>query len=315
MTIPLLKQVAHKLLFPAIEAVNLCILKFIGLSQRRTMRQLRFSGQDRVLVIAPHPDDETLGCGGAIGLHIESGDDLRLVIVTDGRRSRAGGLDEDVMVELRAHEAMDAADVFNRQRHLPTGNFELYHLGLPEGQWIEGELIEILQRQISEWEPTIIYTTSCVDFHPEHLRVAHSLARALQSLPPAQLHTLKIRAYELQVPLTPDLANVFANIITTQKNKMEALAAYRTQQGSFLWVRRYSRYLRAAFNTRVPIEVFWEMNAQQFTPVHLQGSVAPGFRSIRLRPFTDVLPWVMGKRSRRDLREVANREQFGGECR
>ncbi len=39
----------------------------------------------KVLVIAPHPDDETLCCGGILARHVERGDDVRVLIVTDGR--------------------------------------------------------------------------------------------------------------------------------------------------------------------------------------------------------------------------------------
>src|SRR5215203_2972550 len=116
---------------------------------------------------------------------------------------------------------------------------------LPEGSWRMVELIDILIRQITEWKPTIIYTTSRVDFHPEHLRVACALAIVLQSW--HVIPMIKIRAYELQVPLTPKLANVYADIGCSNSKKREALAQYRSQQGSFLWVRRHSRYLQAIF--------------------------------------------------------------------
>ena len=38
----------------------------------------------RVLVFAPHPDDETIGCGGSLALHAKAGDPVKVVILTDG---------------------------------------------------------------------------------------------------------------------------------------------------------------------------------------------------------------------------------------
>src|SRR5438128_8229694 len=39
---------------------------------------------ERLLVLAPHPDDEVIGCGGLIALHLRDGRQVRIVIVTDG---------------------------------------------------------------------------------------------------------------------------------------------------------------------------------------------------------------------------------------
>src|SRR5215203_6825970 len=100
----ILKPLAHTAIFPAVELANLGILKLLGILHRANARRISFTGDDKVLVLAPHPDDETLGCGGIIPLHLQAGDDVRIAIVTDGRRSHAGGLDADAMAALRARE-------------------------------------------------------------------------------------------------------------------------------------------------------------------------------------------------------------------
>ena len=45
-----------------------------------------------VLVIAAHPDDETLGCGGTVARHVEAGDRVKVIFVSDGVSSREGKL-------------------------------------------------------------------------------------------------------------------------------------------------------------------------------------------------------------------------------
>ncbi len=44
----------------------------------------------KVLVIAAHPDDEVLGCGGTIARHATMGDDVHLLLVADGLERLAG---------------------------------------------------------------------------------------------------------------------------------------------------------------------------------------------------------------------------------
>ena len=43
---------------------------------------------DSVLVVAAHPDDEVLGCGGTILRHVEAGDQVEILIVAEGATSR-----------------------------------------------------------------------------------------------------------------------------------------------------------------------------------------------------------------------------------
>ena len=38
----------------------------------------------KILVVAAHPDDETLGCGGAIAKHSNEGDEVKVIVMTDG---------------------------------------------------------------------------------------------------------------------------------------------------------------------------------------------------------------------------------------
>ena len=54
----------------------------------------------RVLVLAAHPDDEVLGMGGTIAVHTDAGDDVRIVVVTDG--SKLGAVSDFAVGPLEA---------------------------------------------------------------------------------------------------------------------------------------------------------------------------------------------------------------------
>src|SRR5437879_6354637 len=65
---------------------------------------------NRVLVLAPHPDDESIGCGGALCLHQQRGDAISVVFLTSGERGLPGMAEESVR-SLREAEAASAAEV------------------------------------------------------------------------------------------------------------------------------------------------------------------------------------------------------------
>jgi LmbE family N-acetylglucosaminyl deacetylase len=291
-----LKWLAHRALFPLVEGIYAAGFALAGRLLRPGVRLSTPTGNERVLVIAPHPDDETLGCGGTIALHSRAGDNVCVLIVTDGGSSRAGGLGREEMRWRRHDEAASAMSAL--------APVELMQLGLPEGMWPPEELAAPLSALIARLKPTFIYTTSCVDFHPEHLKVARVVAQALDALP-EQIETL-VRVYELQVPLTPALANVAVGISATERAKEHTLAEYATQAASFGWVPRHARYLRKLYGMQSTIEVFWEMRPVEYRLLMSSfPGVKPSFRSIRARPFSDGLAWTVGLRARTSLKRIA----------
>src|SRR5258705_520985 len=84
------------------------------------------AGRTRVLVIAPHPDDE-LGCGGTLLLHARAGDEVHVAYVTDGRGSGVGGLTPDEMARRRKEEAAAVTPVLRLAG--------MRWLGLREYEW------------------------------------------------------------------------------------------------------------------------------------------------------------------------------------
>lgn len=287
--------------FPAVEGLWTLGFACIGRSLRPGAHLSVPDGSERVLVIAPHPDDETLGCGGTIALHFDTGDAVCVLVVTDGGSSRAGGLSREEIRPLRRAEAKSAV---SRLLNLDDAGSFLQLLDLPEGRWSPAQLEVPLRNLLESFRPSLVYTTSCVDFHPQHLKVAESVANTLASLPG---HTCRaIRIYELQVPLTPVLANVMVDVTAVSARKYAALREYRTQVGSFRWVPRAARYLRALYRRRGTIELFWELEPRQFCRLMASyKEMRPQFRSIRMRPFSDGLAWLVGLRPRRALKHLA----------
>ena len=286
------KRAARQILFPLAEGAWAAAFALAGRLLRPHASLLTFTGRDRVLLLAPHPDDETLAAGGTLALHHAAGDQVCVVIVTDGSRSRAGGIDPATM---RAARQLEATQALAR-----LGALELVQWGLPEGAWAAEDLLARLVPLLHTLRPTLIYTPSCVDYHPEHRRVAAGVAAALTAWADGVCQA--VRVYEVSVPLTPILVNRLADIGPTYAAKWHALQAYRSQRATFGSLPRHTRYLRALYRVPGPVEAFWELAPAAFVARMAQGAADPyPYRGLRLRPFSDGLAWLNGLKARKQL--------------
>ncbi len=99
--------------------------------QQILVRQSRLLETGRVrhtVVIAPHPDDETLACGGLIHQRVQAGARVAVVFLTDGSRNTGDlRLEYSAARDLRAREALAAL------RHLGVGERDTHFANLPDG--------------------------------------------------------------------------------------------------------------------------------------------------------------------------------------
>lgn len=123
----------------------------------------------RVLVLAPHPDDETIGCGGLLAQLAALGVPAKVLLVSDG--SGAGALQAGA-AETRQHEFRAAL-----QR---LGGMDCELLGLPDGALEQvADLPAQLRRVIQAFAPNWVFGPSARDPHRDHRAVAAALAQVL----------------------------------------------------------------------------------------------------------------------------------------
>lgn len=262
------------------------------------------AGEGRVLVLAPHPDDEVAGCGGTIALHGRAGDEVTVLVAGDGRRSRALDLPPPEVAELRRGECRLASERLGVRR--------LEQLGLPEGDWSIGQLMPHLDRLLVELCPGIVYAPSLLDGHPEHLRLAMALSRVLEARL-AERSPL-VRVYEVQIPLTPLLTNLVFDVSPVRDVLVSALAAHASQRGSLdrtLRARAITARLHAVSRGRAeepPLaEPFWGMSARAYVKLHGDRAEVSGLAGLRARPLLDPVAYLTGHADRRRLRACAER--------
>ena len=117
------------------------------------------------LVLAPHPDDETLGCGVTIMRKIEAGQPVQVVIATDGRHSHhSAKISASELAGIRQREAIDACRV------LGLAADKVRFLEYEDQALLCGvaALTNQLRQIIVEIGPQEIYLPSAIDSNPDH---------------------------------------------------------------------------------------------------------------------------------------------------
>lgn len=176
-----------------------------------------------VLVVVPHPDDEALGCGGALIKHGDQGDRVKVVFVTDGAAGDALGYyaGQDYLA-LRRDEARQAAAIL--------GVDELVFWDYPDGKLSEApDLAERLEALFEADRPDIIYRPSALEIHPDHWALGVGVDKALRRYKPAIIDF----CYEIWATVRPTHV---IDITPVWEVKCKAVEQYESQL-------RYNDYL------------------------------------------------------------------------
>ena len=191
---------------------------------------------ERVLVVAAHPDDEVLGCGGAVASHARRGDEVSVLIMAEGATSRATTQDEAEaaeVAELRAaaREAAKALGV-NPPRML----------GLPDNRLDEVALLDVIkpiEDIVSEFAPDTVYTHHAGDLNIDHQTVHRAVLTACRPLPGSSVTAIytfeTLSSTEWGQPDAGEtfIPRRFIDISSTMDVKLAALACYAGEMRPF----------------------------------------------------------------------------------
>ena len=172
----------------------------------------------RALVLAPHPDDETIGCGGTLAVLAASGCSVEVVVVSDGEGSTSSGGDAAATAARRRDDATRAC------AHL--GSRPPRFLGLPDGGVGEAidELAALLRPIIEDSRPEVVFLPWPLDAHPDHQAVGRAFAAALPD--PA----IEVWCYEVWSALIP---NRIVDVTRSWPAKRSAIEEHRGPDDAF----------------------------------------------------------------------------------
>lgn len=156
----------------------------------------------KVLAIAPHPDDESVGCGGSLAAHAAAGGIVEILYCTSDGQPRDG-------------EAQRAAGVLGASHAASLG----YAVGTLESQ---KELPKKLAEALDERKPDVMCVPFVIDNHADHRALNLALIEAAK----IRKFDMMVYAYPVWLPLYP---NVLIDIGGTWEKKKEAIACYASQ--------------------------------------------------------------------------------------
>ena len=189
-----------------------------------------------ILVIAAHPDDEVLGCGGTMARLASEGAAVSILILANGLTSRADfdGDKERELLRIHHGRARRAADLL--------GATEVAFAGFPDQKMDALPLLEITQaieREVARLRPEIVFTQHGGDLNMDHVVAFRATMTATR--PMAGNCVKKLYAYE--IPSSTDWAfrqfspafspNVFMDIEGSLEKKIAAMQIYESEVREF----------------------------------------------------------------------------------
>ena len=184
-----------------------------------------------ILVISPHPDDETLGCGGTLLKHVSCADSIHWLIVT----------------EMQVGQGFSSLDLSTRAKEIDSvqkvyGFSSVTHLGFPTtglDQIALSDLVQSISEVITEILPAVLYLPFGGDAHSDHRIVFDSVVASAKWF--RQPSIRKILAYETlsetdivsRLTDEPFKPNVFVEMTDFLQTKIDIMELYKSEFGQF----------------------------------------------------------------------------------
>ncbi|WP_305862896.1 PIG-L deacetylase family protein [Helicobacter cholecystus] len=181
----------------------------------------------QVLIIAVHPDDETLGAGGTLLRHIKQGDDVHCIFCTD--IFEEDGFSQEAVLR-REEEIAQICSIYNFT--------SVYRLGLKTmkiDEYTKSELIGKFSRIFKEIAPHIIYLPFCDDVHSDHRCIFEAAFSCTKSFRYPSIQRVLMMETLSETEFAPSLAhrsfipNVFVDITEFIEKKCQIMQIYKSE--------------------------------------------------------------------------------------
>lgn len=188
----------------------------------------------KVLVVAAHADDEILGCGGTMARHVDQGDEVSVIFLTDGVGSRSKRSSGATDAGDRESAAEKALGIIGAKRQAS--------LNLPDNasdQLARLEVTQALETALEGNLPDLIYTHHGGDLNIDHRRALESVLttfRPQSAKGPKAIYSFEVAsstAWQGQSLAPAFNPNHYVNITAQLERKIAALQAYAEEMRPF----------------------------------------------------------------------------------
>ncbi|MBU1019247.1 MAG: PIG-L deacetylase family protein [Patescibacteria group bacterium] len=186
---------------------------------------------EKILVIVAHPDDEILGCGGTIAKLKTENKEVRILILSQGMRSRDDAQDRNI--NALQEDAKEASKII--------GSDKLLIESFPDNSFDSVPMLEIIKKIesiIEEFKPDTVFTHSGSDLNIDHKITCEAVKVACRPME----GTCVKRLLAFEVPSSTEWGflgnnsfhpNKFIDISGTLDKKLEAMSAYKGELREF----------------------------------------------------------------------------------
>lgn len=189
-------------------------------------------GHSSILVVAAHPDDEVLGCGGTIARQCAAGHRVAVLILADGVGSRDGAAGSELAARQSAARAANAI----------LGVSDLTLLTYPDNRMDQVALLDVIkdiEQAIQRFQPDTVYTHHAGDVNIDHRRVHDAVMAACRPQPGHCVRQLLFfetpSSTEWRPPISQPIfsPNWYEDISASLALKLKALAVYDVELREF----------------------------------------------------------------------------------
>ncbi len=188
------------------------------------------------LVIAAHPDDEVLGCGGTIKRLTSEGEDVYIAILGEGITSRYNDR------EIADQSLIDALNANSKAVAEYLGAKDLFMYGLPDNRFDMVpllDIVKIVETLVEKLQPTTVFTQHGGDLNIDHVQTYRSVLTATRPMKGSSIKNV----YSYQVASSTEWAfqqfapkfepNLFVDISNTIEDKIHGIQMYESEVRAF----------------------------------------------------------------------------------